>query len=105
MRSQKRGRAEDGEASRDSSALTALKQWASVPKKAREAMKRCTPEVVETLELPILEYLDKVIPLFSKLTTSMCFIVLFSFAMLKASLNAFFAPQYCLFLQTEELIV
>ncbi len=63
LRSQKRGRQGAEESSSDSSALTALKQWSNVPKKAREAMKRCTPEVVETIELPILEFLDRVSPL------------------------------------------
>lgn len=53
----KRSRQEEG--GKDSMAFTALKQWASVPKKAREAMKRC-PEIVESLELPIIEFLGKV---------------------------------------------
>lgn len=60
-KSNKRARQEESEGLQDSSALTALKQWASVPKKAREAMKRCTPEIVETLEMPIIEFVDKVV--------------------------------------------
>lgn len=61
-RSQKHGRGEVDASCRESSGLAALQSWSRVPKRAREALKRCSPEVVETLELPILEYMDRVCP-------------------------------------------
>ena len=48
------------EAPQPSGGLAALKAWARIPKKAREALKRCNPEAVEALELPISDFLDRV---------------------------------------------
>jgi len=60
VRAQRRGEREGAatESCQDHSGLAALKSWARVPRKARDAMKRCRPSVVEALEEPILEFLD-----------------------------------------------
>lgn len=62
LRAQKRSRR--GQQSEGSQApmlgLNALKAWSRIPRTTRDALKRCSAEAVESLEMPILEFLDQV---------------------------------------------